>query len=83
MKIQARPNQPTGYMSYIEDELFCLVKTFIDNVHKGHKLSPKSIAKPSIKNSLAPWVKEVIRNSDIDRAIFHSTRKYQTVQFIN
>ena len=82
----ARPNQPVVYRAYVEDELLCPVKCIYAYLTKRSEIVTKDFTEffitfgkphhPASKDSLARWVKEVMRNSGIDTEILkpHSTK---------
>ena len=82
----ARPNQPVVYRAYVEDKLLCPVKCIYAYLTQRPEVVTKDFTEffitfgkphhPASKDSLARWVKEVMRNSGIDTEIFkpHSTK---------
>ena len=75
-----RQNEPVVYRAYVEYELLCPVKCICAYLAQRSEIVTQDITEffinsgkphdPTSKDSLAPWVKEVIGISGIDTEIF-------------
>ena len=80
------PNQPVVYRAHVKDELLYPVKCIYAYLAQRSEIATQDFTEffitygkphhPASKDSLARWVKEVMRNSGIDTEIFkpHSIR---------